>query len=88
MVYHRDTQRPYEKGRRIWKDLSHEERMALCHKKATECGGDVHGWWDAFNPIYNWSYHERDVDKWFREEGFRDIVLTAKYNINRRGVRS
>jgi SAM-dependent methyltransferase len=88
MLYHRDTQQPYEAGRKIWSTLSEAERLDLCRKKVAEYGGDIHGWWDAFNPTYNFSYHERDIERWFREEGFKDIVLTAKYNINMRGVRA
>jgi len=88
MLYHRDTQRPYEEGRRLWPTLTHEQRMALCDRKVAELGGDLHGWWDAFNPTYNWSYTESEVRRWFKEEGFGQIILTAKYNINMRGVRS
>jgi hypothetical protein len=88
MIYHRDTQTPYEEGRRLWPTLAQEQRLALCRRKVAEFGGDVHGWWDAFNPAYNWSFTEDEIRRWFEEEGFRDIVLTAKYNINMRGVRS
>jgi hypothetical protein len=49
-------------------------------------GGDVHGWWDAFNPTYNWSYTPREVKAWFKGYGFEKVKLTHKYSINMRGV--
>jgi 2-polyprenyl-3-methyl-5-hydroxy-6-metoxy-1,4-benzoquinol methylase len=82
MVYHKDTQKVYEHGRRLWRTLSDGEKLSLCQKYAMVKGGTVHGWWDAFNPQYNWSYHQNDVKKWFKETGFKDIRLVKKYNIN------
>lgn len=88
MVYHQDTQRPYEEGRRLWPNLSIGERIRLCEEKAKSRGGDLHGWFDAFNPTYNWSFHEKEPKKWFNEEGFKDIRLVTKYNINMNGRRA
>lgn len=82
MVYHTDTQKIYEPVRRIWKDLSQEERLAYCRKYASEKGGTIHGWWDAFNPRFNWGLHQNDVRDWFKKTGFDDIRLIKKYNIN------
>ena len=87
MVYHRDTQRVYDEGRRQWKTFTHEQRLAYCEEMVKRHGGNVHGWWDAFNPAYNWSYQPKEVEKWFKEEGFDEITLTKKYNINMRGKR-
>lgn len=85
MVYHTDTQKVYEEGRRIWPTLSLEERLRYCEERVRALGGDVHGWFDAFNPQHNWSFTEREVQGWFEEEGFSAIRLVKKYNINMRG---
>ena len=88
MVYHRRTQKVYEEGRRIWHKLSNEEKLKLCRKMIGMHGGNLHGWWDAFNPKYNWSYEPKEIKRWFKEEGFKKIKLTQKHNINMRGVKS
>ena len=85
MVYHRKTQEIYEEGRQRWQNLGTEERLRLVQEMIQKIGGDVHGWWDAFNPRYNWSFEPREIERWFRDEGFEDIKLTQKYNINMRG---
>jgi 2-polyprenyl-3-methyl-5-hydroxy-6-metoxy-1,4-benzoquinol methylase len=87
MVYHRDTQRVYEEWRRQWKTFTHDQRLAYCNDMVKRHGGNLHGWWDAFNPEYNWSYQSKEVEKWFKEEAFDEITLTKKYNINMRGRR-
>jgi len=88
MVYHRDTQKVYQEGRMKWPKLSNEERMALCKEMIGKHGGNLHGWWDAFNPEYNWSYEPGEIKGWFEEEGFREIKLVKKYNINMRGKKA
>jgi len=85
MVYHKDRQYPYEEGRKIWKNLSLEEQLKLCEEKIKQFGGTVHGWFDAFNPDFNWSFTEKEIKGWFEEEGFSNIKLVTKYNINMRG---
>lgn len=85
MVYHKDTQKQYEYDRKIWRTLSLEEQLQLCQKKVNEIGGTVHGWFDALNPEYNWSFDEKEIKKWFEEENFSKIKLVTKYNINMRG---
>jgi 2-polyprenyl-3-methyl-5-hydroxy-6-metoxy-1,4-benzoquinol methylase len=87
MVYHKETQKVYEEGRRIWHKLSIEEKLSLCRKMIKRYGGNLHGWWDAFNPEYNWSYEPEEIKRWFKEEGFKEIRLIKKYNINMRGVK-
>jgi len=87
MVYHKDTQRIYEPVRRVWKGLSEEQKLATCRKYVSERGGTVHGWWDAFNPQYNWSFHHNEVKKWFKQLGFEDIRLVTKHNINMNGCK-
>lgn len=85
MVYHKDTQKPYETIRRKWRTLTNEERMGLSRIMIRKYGGHLHGWWDALNPLYNWSYSPKEIKKWFQEEGFEQVELTQKYNINMRG---
>jgi len=85
MLYHKDTQKTYEEGRKLWKSLSQKERIRYCEEKAKSSGGTLHGWYDAFNPEYNFSFTEDEIKKWFEEEGFSKIKLTQKYNINMQG---
>ncbi len=86
MLYHKDTQPPYEEGRKIWKDLSEQERIQYCKEKVKQVGGTIHGWYDAFNPTYNFSYIKEDIKIWFKEEGFCKIKLITEFNINMRGT--
>lgn len=77
MVYHKDTQKPYDHLREIWSTLrSEEEKLDFCRKCATEQGGTtVHGWWDALSPAYNWSFYPGEVRQWFEESGFEHVTL-------------
>ena len=86
MVYNKKTQRIYEEGRRLWKSLSTEEKKRYCEQMVRRHGGNVHGWWDAFNPEFNFSFSPKEIERWFEEEEFKDITLVKKYNINMRGV--
>ena len=45
-------------------------------------GGDVHGWFDAFNPEVNLSFTPEDVKEWFKEERFDKIKLRMKSHFN------
>jgi SAM-dependent methyltransferase len=85
MVYHKDTQKPYEEDRKKWRNLSLDQQLKLCEEKVHKMGGTVHGWFDALNPEYNWSFDEKEIKKWFEEEGFSKIKLVTKHNINMRG---
>jgi len=87
MIYHKDTQEIYENGRSQWAHLSHKGQIALCKKMIRRYGGNLHGWYDAFNPKYNWSYTPREIRKWYKENGFTEIIVTQKKNINIRGVK-
>lgn len=84
MVYHKDYQYPYEEGRTRWSEWSTQEKMDYCNKKTMDFG-DFHGWWDALNPRYNFSYAPKQIKKWFQEENFKRIRLTQKANINMQG---
>ena len=51
--------------------------------------GNIHGWFDALNPTYNWSYSSDEIESWFKEEGFSEIKLRmVKQNINMNGILS
>ena len=86
MVYHKKTQSPYIEGRFKWSTWNENQKIEYCRQKVTLYGDDVHGWWDAFNPTYNWSYTPKEVKAWFEAYDFEKIKLTHKYNINMRGV--
>lgn len=85
MVYHKNTQTIYAEGRKKWINLTSDERLDLIRDMIRLHGGNIHGWWDALNPKYNWGFTPKEVKEWFKEEGFRKIKLTQKYNINMRG---
>jgi hypothetical protein len=52
-------------------------------------GGNIHSWFDALNPTYNWSYSSDEVEQWFKEEGFTEIKLRiVKQDINMNGILS
>ena len=51
----------------------------MCKNKAKNEGGDIHGWFDAFNPKFNWSHSADEVEQWFEEEGFKNIKLRINY---------
>jgi 2-polyprenyl-3-methyl-5-hydroxy-6-metoxy-1,4-benzoquinol methylase len=87
MVYHKDTQKIYYPGRKIWRFLPDSLKFMYIKIMIAGFGGTVHGWWDALNPNYNYSFDESEVFDWFEEEGFRDITLTEKYNINMKGIK-
>lgn len=86
MLYNKNTQYNYVEGRKIWKSLSLEEKLELCKEKVKIHGGTIHGWFDAFNPEYNWSFTEKEIKEWFEEEGFSEIRLTKIDNINMNGI--
>lgn len=85
MLYHKDTQRIYEEGRRIWSKLSLDQKVNYCKQKVQRYGGTIHGWFDAYNPTYNWGFTEKEIKNWFKEEGFSNIKLVTKHNINMNG---
>jgi len=87
MVYHKKTQKIYKEGRNIWHRLNTDEKFNLCKDMIEKYGGNLHGWWDAFNPKFNWSYKPKEIKRWFKEEKFKKIKLTQKYNIYMRGLK-
>jgi SAM-dependent methyltransferase len=85
MVYHKKTQKLYERDRAIWPSLSLEEKLELCKQKVQREGGTVHGWFDALNPEFNWGFEEKEIKKWFDEEGLSEIKIITTFNINIQG---
>jgi len=68
--------------------LSLEEKLKLCEEKVKTKGSDVHGWWDALNPTYNYSYSPDEIKQWFIEEGFTDIKWAKNIvNVNMSGIK-
>jgi SAM-dependent methyltransferase len=95
MIYNKENDWVYDGYRgptcvekhKEWEKLSIEEKMKMCEAKVKQYGVDVHGWFDAFNPEFSWSYSEQEVKDWFVEEGFIDIkTKMIKQNINMNGV--
>ena len=95
MVYNKENDWAYEGFRgetclekhKYWITLSDEEKMSMCEKMVKKYNGNIHGWFDAFNPMYNWSHSVEEVKQWFEEEGFTDIKLRmVKQNINMNGI--
>lgn len=95
MIYNKDNDWAYDGFRgskclemhKKWNKMTFEEKIKLCKEKVKTSGGDVHGWFDAFNPKYNWSHSADEVKKWFENEGFSDIKLRMiKQNINMNGI--
>lgn len=74
---------------KFWEALTEKEKIDLCKKMANEKGGNIHGWFDALNPTYNWSHTKTEVKEWFQEEGFTQIKSgDMTYNINMNGILS
>ncbi len=65
-----------------WEKLSFEEKIKICENKVKTIGGDIHGWFDAFNPEVNFSFTPKEVKKWFEAEGFHKIKLRVKSHFN------
>ena len=65
-----------------WEKLSFEEKIQICKDKVEKVGGDIHGWFDAYNPEFNWSHTPDEVKNWFEEEGFGKVKLRVKSHFN------
>ena len=96
MVYNKENDWAYEGFRgdtcvekhEYWMTLSKQEKIDLCKKMAEKHGENIHLWFDALNPKYNWSHSSDEIEKWFKEEGFSEIKLRMiKQNINMNGIR-
>lgn len=86
MVYHVETQPKYEVGRIAWQLLSSDEKTKFCEMLSKQLGGEIHTWYDALNPKYNWSFYPYEIEEWFKAEGFQNIKLAKTRNINMRGI--
>ena len=65
-----------------WEKLSFEKKIKICENKVQTVGGDIHGWFDAFNPEVSFSFTPEEVKEWFKEEGFDKIKLRVKSHFN------
>ena len=90
MVYNKKYDHEYDGYRgdtsiekhKEWEKLSFEEQIKICENKVKTIGGDIHGWFDAFNPEVNFSFTPKEVEVWFEEEGFSKIKLRVKSHFN------
>ena len=90
MVYNKKYDHEYDGYRgdtsiekhKEWEKLSFEEQIKICENKVKTIGGDIHGWFDAFNPEVNFSFTPKEVEVWFEEEGFSKIKLRIKSHFN------
>ena len=90
MVYNKKYDHEYDGYRgdtsiekhKEWEKLSFEEQIKICEDKVKTIGGDIHGWFDAFNPEVNFSFTPKEVEGWFEEEGFSKIKLRVKSHFN------
>jgi len=71
---------------KIWEKLTWEGKMEMLKEMIRKHGGEIHGWFDALNPTYNWSHSPDEVKQWFIEEGFKNIRQTNTSNINMNGI--
>ena len=72
---------------KFWITLSNEEKINMCEKMIKKHRGNIHGWFDALNPTFNWSHSADEVKQWFEDEGFSEIKLRMiKQNINMNGI--
>lgn len=73
---------------KYWESLTLDEKLKLCAEKAKTKGSDIHGWWDALNPTYNYSFTPEEIRQWFKEEGFDQIKDgNMKPNINMTAIK-
>lgn len=97
MIYNKENDWAYDGFRgetcvdkhQYWVSLTREEQIKMCEDKVRQYNGrgNVHIWFDAFNPEFNWSHSADEVKQWFEEEGFTDIKLRmVKQNINMNGI--
>jgi 2-polyprenyl-3-methyl-5-hydroxy-6-metoxy-1,4-benzoquinol methylase len=86
MVYRKENQEKYEEYRKIFQTLNKDQKIALCKKLGKN---NIHGWYDALNPKYNFSYTEKDIVTWFWCLGLKNIksVTPRPSNINVNGVK-
>ena len=97
MIYNKENDWAYDGFRgetcvekhKYWVTLSDKEKIKLCEDMVKKRRGNIHGWFDALNPTYNWSYSASEIEQWFKEEGFSEIKLRmVKQDINMNGILS
>ena len=65
-----------------WEKLSFEDKIKICENKVKTKVGDIHGWFDAFNPEVSFSFTPDEVKEWFKEEGFNKMKLMVISHFN------
>ena len=78
MVYGKAASKRYPRLRNKFRSLDHFGKIGLCVKLVERYGGDVHGWYDALNPVYNYSYNISEIIGWYKDAGFIDINVLSK----------
>ena len=53
-------------------------KMILCREIIRKHRGKLHGWRDAFNPKYNWSYEPKEIKRLLKKEKIKKIKMTEK----------
>lgn len=86
MVYHQKTTPFYARIQDSWHKYTLKEKLDLCKFMVWRYGGTIYGWFDAFNPKFNWGFTENEVKNMFIEEGFENIKLVhtiSRFNVNK-----
>lgn len=83
MLYRDNTQKKYVPMREAFLLLDEKGKLDMC-KNLAEKVGDVHGWYDALNPKYNYCYNQKEIVDWYKDD-YIDIVVTETSNINING---
>jgi len=102
MVYNRKTQWKYYPFRWIFRRLSADSKLVFAKKLSSvrwfhgiptpfclpaKTKKNLHGWWDALNPRYNYGFTKKQIFRWFEEEGFDSWVQTPASNLWIKGKR-
>lgn len=89
MLYSKDRW-AYPDLRKKWRALTRSEQLSWIQKLAKEKPErNAHGWYDYLNPEYDWQYSPHEIETWFEEEGFVNILQTNKkkiWNVNMQGT--
>lgn len=85
MVYRKPGQEIYDPLRKIFHGLPQPLRLAFVYLLSllkSHNFSNIHGWWDALSPTYNFSFTDDEIVSWFTEEGFVDLRKSHLGNIN------
>lgn len=85
MVYRKPGQEYYDRLRPIFHKLPSILKLPFIYLVTfitTKRLTNIHGWWDALNPTYNYSFTDDEIATWFREEGFTNFYKSSLPNVN------